>query len=273
LPACAALKILCRSRRTRCSYSRQRMASQSSGSSGPFTSDARTEPAVTSVTAAVGSPAAVPNLSLQFRRFIGSDSSKGHPAHVSSLSGPGTRPGMRPVIRRPPAGGTGLIASVFLLPFGRRRSLLGRPVPARTSALLPTGRRSFPPDRDGVTTFRTFETRPDSGASSTPGPWCSPGCLADVSQHCRLPAAALHPRPTSHHRGSSLRGLRGPWNFLPGFTPHGAVLRDACRERGQASSTHPELSVHTPSNRLVHSKGATSLSHRQERVVRHDLAR
>ena len=39
--------------------------------------------------------------------------------------------------------------------------------------------------------------------------------------------------------------ITGPWNFLPGFTPHGAVLRDACRERGRALSTHPELSGHT----------------------------
>jgi uncharacterized protein YPO0396 len=37
-----------------------------------------------------------------------------------------------------------------------------------------------------------------------------------------------------------------PLEFLPGFTPHGAVLRDACRERGRALSTRPELSGHTP---------------------------
>ena len=31
-----------------------------------------------------------PNLSIRFQRFVGFDSSQGHPAHVSSLSGPGT---------------------------------------------------------------------------------------------------------------------------------------------------------------------------------------
>ena len=164
---------------------------------------------------AVASGVVVPNLPIWLQRFISFDSSKGHPAHVSSLSGPGTRPGMRPVIRRRPSGGTGPHAHVFLLPFGRRRWLLGRPVPARASALLPTGRRSLLPDRDGVTTFRTHETRPGSGASSTPGPWCSPGCLADVSQHCRLPAAALNPRQPSHHRGYSSRGLRGGSHCSP----------------------------------------------------------
>jgi hypothetical protein len=48
--------------------------------------------------------------------------------------------------------------------------------------------------------------------------------------------------------------ITGPWNFLPGFTPHGAVLRDACRERGRALSTHPDYPVIHPSIHLVHSK-------------------
>jgi hypothetical protein len=57
------------------------------------------------------------------RRFRGS------PDHVSSLSRPGTRPGIRPVIRDGRLEGA-TILSRFPLPFGRRRSLLGHPVPA-----------------------------------------------------------------------------------------------------------------------------------------------
>src|SRR5689334_15243837 len=58
-------------------------------------------------------------------------SSQAHPPHVSPLSRPGTGPGIRPVIREP----TGWkdrrqTAPAFLLPFGHRHSLLGRPVPA-----------------------------------------------------------------------------------------------------------------------------------------------
>ncbi len=58
-----------------------------------------------------------------------------------------------------------------------------------------------------------------------------------------------------------------PWDFLPGFTPHSAVLHDACRERGRASSTHPELSGHT----LLHPSSSLErcdlVSHRRMRLL------
>lgn len=51
---------------------------------------------------AVAFCAVASNLPMWFQRLAGSSSSKGHPAHVSSLSGPGTGPGMPPVIRERP---------------------------------------------------------------------------------------------------------------------------------------------------------------------------
>jgi len=65
----------------------------------------------------------------------------------------------------------------FLLPFGCRHLLLGRPVPA-AGIHFPHG----PPiseilslNYDGVSMFRTAEMRPVTGAPYTPGPWCSRG--------------------------------------------------------------------------------------------------
>jgi hypothetical protein len=84
-PACDALKIRCRSRRTSSSTVRQSMASQSRrSSSGPFTpgpplSQTRTRDLI------------VPNLPFGSGDHTRS-SSKAHPPHVSTLSGPGIGP-------------------------------------------------------------------------------------------------------------------------------------------------------------------------------------
>ena len=132
--SCAALKILRRSRPTLSSCSRQLMASHSKvTSSVPFTVMAS-------------------NLSLG-SGVSGALSSKAHPPHVSLLSQPGTRPGIRPVIRRAPGWRTGANAPAFPLPFGRRHSLPGRPVPARESGFpygrLAGGAQAALPDPDG----------------------------------------------------------------------------------------------------------------------------
>jgi hypothetical protein len=66
----------------------------------------------------------------------------------------------------------------------------------------PTGGWSVPPDLNGVSMFRTGEIRPVSGASSTPGPWCSHDQLFNSGHHCRFPAIrsyspvvlSIHPR-------------------------------------------------------------------------------
>ena len=95
---------------------------------------------------------------------------------------------------------------------------LSRPVPATGFRLLPTGGRSFPPDRDKVPTFHTSELRPVPGAPFTPGSWCSPGRILDSSQHCRLPAADPLPQKSFHRRGLASRGLQGFTLFtLPDF--------------------------------------------------------
>jgi hypothetical protein len=167
-------------------------------------------------------------------------------------------------------------------PFGCRPWLLGRPVPA-TNIRFPHGRPtsgwSAPPDRDGVSMFRTGETRPVSGAPYTPGPWCSHGRRVDSGHHCRLPAAGpIHrcrlPSPvlsvtrlTGIHviRPSGLPLACGRWmehrplGFLPGFTPR------RCQRRMPGAGTSVEHSPGAnrrtyidPPFRLSHSHSATS---------------
>ncbi len=92
-PSWTALKIRCRSRRTLSSWAGQLMASQPrTASSGPFTCMASNLP--------FGSGGS------------GRSSSKAHLPHVSLLSQPGTRPGIRPVIRARPPGGNGHLVPV-----------------------------------------------------------------------------------------------------------------------------------------------------------------
>ena len=118
------------------------------------------------------------------------------------------------------------------------------------------------PNCDGVSMFRTAEMRPVSGASFTPGPWCSRGCHLDFSHHCRLPAAGpflrccfhlpefwltelaeIHPRspfpvfPLPVTSGWNA----GPWAFSR--ASHPAVTSDACQERERALSTRPDLTA------------------------------
>jgi hypothetical protein len=64
--------------------------------------------------------------------------SPAHLPHVSALSRPGTRPGIRPVMQHPRQEDRDSGAG-FLLPFGRRRSLLGHPVPPGACAPLTIG--------------------------------------------------------------------------------------------------------------------------------------
>ena len=110
--------------------------------------------------------------------------------------------------------------------------------------------------------FRTAEMRPVSGASFTPGPWCSHGCHLDFSHHCRLPAAGPFPRYCFHlpefwvtelaevHSRSPFPVFplpvtsgwnAGPWAFSR--ASHPAVTSDACQERERALSTRPELTA------------------------------
>jgi hypothetical protein len=130
-PSFVALKILPRSRRTFSSCRRQATASHRGTSSGPFTP--RAAIATSKAKAVIAS-----NLSFG-SGGSGASSSKAHPPHVSLLSQPGTRPGIRPVIRRRPVGGP-----VITLPFPVAFRLagvrfLGVLFPPRNSALLTVG--------------------------------------------------------------------------------------------------------------------------------------
>ena len=168
------------------------MASQSSRSSGPFTTAPPVSSAARSTTMVVAFCAVVSNLPIWFQRLVGCSSSKGHPAHVSALAGPGTGPGMRPVMPGRPCVKDPVTCPRFpvafrLPPFASWPSCPGTDL--RSPCGRPTGGWSCPPDRVGVSMFRTGEMRPVSGASYTPGPWCSRGRHRNFGHHCRLPAA------------------------------------------------------------------------------------
>ncbi len=142
------------------------------------------------------------------------------------------------------SGGSGHVHHAFLLPFSRRH-LLPEPSCSRHGiprCCLPAGGRSCR-TMTGFSTFRTSESRPVPGASSAPGPWCSPGWRADASQHCRIPAAGPKPQKPFHRQGSALRGftqrftlftlpdfpspvasgwITSSWASSRSFTPHSA---------------------------------------------------
>jgi len=155
-PSFVALKILPRSRRTFSSWRRQATVSHAGGaSSGPFTPRAAIE--TSKAKAVIAS-----NLSFG-SGGSGAFSSKAHPPHVSLLSQPGTRPGIRPVIRQRPVGG-----AVIMLPISRCLSatgirFLGVLFPHGIPLSSQSAYRRHPKsaaDRNGVSTFPTRETRP-----------------------------------------------------------------------------------------------------------------
>ena len=104
-----------------------------------------------------------------------------------------------------PGGRTGHDGAGFLLPFGRRHSLPGHPVPPGDSAPLTIGLPAPGAGPDGVSMFRTRETRLGPGALSTPGTAVPsrPGAIPDR----RLPphsGRSLSPRCNEPSRGVSV---------------------------------------------------------------------
>ena len=88
----------------------------------------------------------------------------------------------------------------FPLPFGRRRSLLGHPVPAGELS-SPYGRPTGPkgPDPDGVSTFRTHQTRPGRAPSIARGRWCSSRPTTIIGLRLSHPSdLSLRPATTTH---------------------------------------------------------------------------
>jgi len=210
-------------------------------------------------------------MAFHWLRFV-----KGPPGSRQLPFGPGTKTCMRPVIQRDRFGGSGHAHLLSCCLSAAAVGFLSRPVPATGFRLLPTGGRSFPPDRDKVPTFRTYELRPVPGAPFTPGSWCSPGRILDSSQHCRLPAADPLPQKSFHRRGLASRGLQGftlfalpdfpspaaggwitgSWDSSRCFAPRSAVACGARREQGRVLSTHPELPADhlDPPSQIVHSQ-------------------
>ena len=170
---------------------------------------------------------------------------KGSPAHVSALSGPATRAGIRPVIRggrrrgRPCRRG-------FLPPFGYRHSLVGHPVPAeefrsphgRPTRHSPGPRRGFHVPHIRVTAGlgALFTPRPSGALTTGPIP---PAAARPLSQGPGPITPVLIPSPelsiTRRHQGFTRvhpPGLpprlvvpgwnRGPWAHSPGFAPQQA---------------------------------------------------
>ena len=120
----------------------------------------------------------MPNLSLSpGRKFAASPQRLTRPRQPAFAAG--HRPGIRPVIRKHPAGGPALT-----LPLSRCLSavgirFLGVLFPPGTRAFLtvslPATPRLAPPDPDGVSTFRAHETRPGRVSSLPRGRRCSRG--------------------------------------------------------------------------------------------------
>ena len=110
-------------------------------------------------------------------------------------------------------GGTGLLPALFPPPFSSRHSLLGHPFPPGVSAPLtiglPPGDRLPPADHDGVSVFRTRETRPGPGALYTPGTAVPARArVRPMSAACRLAAAGpCHPGVTTRPGMSLSRGI------------------------------------------------------------------
>jgi len=134
-------------------------------------------------------------------RASSSSSLSGSPDRVSTLSRPGTKPGVRPVMhdhrledRHHRRG--------FPLSFGHRHSLFGHPAPAGESS-PPHGRPAGPQVRTSTGFPRSAHTSCDRGGR--------PLCPGDNGAHpgrghfpagvCRIATACPCPRRTSHRRG------------------------------------------------------------------------
>ena len=151
--------------------------------------------------------------------------SKGSPDCVSALSGPGTGPGIRPVIQAP-SGGDPDPRRRFPAAFQPPAFASQPPCPARDFR-PPYGRPTAPPahtracttDPDEVATFRTHETRTGPGALSTPGTTVPTGRGTCAAAACRLSAAGpCHPgKPTPARDAYVTRHQQG----FPGSRPSG----------------------------------------------------
>ncbi len=217
--------------------------------------------------------------------------SQAHLARVSTLSGPDTRSGIRPVIRdrlaeEPATSGRG-----FPLPFGHRRWLVG-PSQSRSgsSAFLTVdlpAPRCRARDPVGVTTFHTRELRPGRVPPISRGRRCSPGRVPSSTGVCRLGTASPCPLPTAVHRQGPLyetstevhaihpsglpltrgpRMAREPFGVSLSFAP--CRYQQHTSERGRASSTSPKLIQPKPDSALLSASSLASCDLVSQRQLR-----
>ena len=182
-----------------------------------------------------------------------------------------------------PRRSTGKDGAGFLLPFGRRPSLLGHPVPPagfRPSYDRPTAPPAGGADPSGVSMFRTRETRLAQGALCTPGaavparPVILPAAACRISTACPCrPGLQLAPgriideasaRVHCHSPHTSLPltcdpGRNGgPWAF-PELRTRPGRTRQRTSRRGQAWTLPWITSLASASLlRRTHSQRATS---------------
>ena len=186
-------------------------------------------------------------------------SSKAHPVHVSTLSGPGTSSRIRPVIRDDRRR-TRSSCPGFLAPFGSPAfaswTIL---LPPRTSASLTVG----PPaassrlDPGGVPTFHWHETRPGRAPSTLRGRRCSHGRSSAPGR--RLPphnGQPLHPGETTHHPELTLTKRH------QGFTHvHPSGLPLTCSPRMEQEPLGLNSELRTPPLPATHVRAETGLEH------------
>jgi hypothetical protein len=129
-----------------------------------------------------------------------------HLTRVCALSGQGTRPRIRPVIRHPLAEEPAIMVPVSCCLSAAGIRFSGHPVPARELGLPHgrlTGRHNAPGPGRG---FRVphCEIRPGWVPPRPRGRRCSPGQMPCPASACRFPAASpFYPAPASH-RGATL---------------------------------------------------------------------
>jgi len=184
-PSCDALKIRRRSRRTSSSTGRTQIASHSSLSScGPFTTS-------------------VSNLSTSAGVVIVA-SRKAHLAHVSSPFRARAERGIRPVPPTRRLEESGTTGYGVLLPFGRRRWLLGPSCSRhRSSVFLPVDSPRHCPDQGGVSTFHMRKTRPGRVPPISLERRCSCDRSGALGRRLPLPSGQpLHPGTAIHLSGA-----------------------------------------------------------------------
>ena len=212
-PACVAVKIRCRSRRTSSSTGASPRLPVRKSSSGPFTVSGAAARLVSNLP--IGSGVRT--------RFA----STGSPGPRQRPFGPGTPARIRPVIREPPAEEP-VIRSRFPAAFRP-------PAFASWAILRPLGNCAFLtvglPARTRAGPRRGChvphgETRPGWVPSIPRGRWCAPGRSLTPAGTCRLPAAspcypaaASHRRESTYHEASSRVHSRSPVRSSPRLCP------------------------------------------------------